>query len=92
MGRLADAARTDPLTELWNRRGFQDVLETELARARRGERPLSLLIIDLDHFKSVNDRLGHPGGDKVLKRFSQQMRRLTRDSTWRRDSAARSSR
>ena len=36
MARLADAARTDPLTELWNRRGFQDVLETELARARRG--------------------------------------------------------
>ena len=79
VARLADAARTDPLTELWNRRGFQDVLETELARARRGDRPLSLLIIDLDHFKSVNDLLGHPGGDKVLKSFSQQMRRLTRD-------------
>ena len=76
--RLADAARKDPLTELWNRRGFQDVLEAELARARRTDRPVSLLVVDLDHFKSVNDKLGHPGGDAVLKRFGAQMRRLTR--------------
>ena len=76
--RLADAARKDPLTELWNRRGFQDVLEAELARARRTDRPLSLLVVDLDHFKLVNDKLGHPGGDAVLKRFAAQMKRLTR--------------
>ncbi|MBN1528050.1 MAG: diguanylate cyclase [Thermoleophilaceae bacterium] len=76
--RLADAARKDPLTELWNRRGFQDVLEAELSRARRTDRPLSLLVVDLDHFKLVNDRLGHPGGDAVLKSFGAQMRRLTR--------------
>jgi two-component system, cell cycle response regulator len=76
--RFADAASTDPLTELWNRRGFQEVLDTELARAQRDDRPLSLLIIDLDHFKAVNDRLGHPGGDAVLRSFGQQVRRLTR--------------
>jgi diguanylate cyclase (GGDEF)-like protein len=76
--RLADAARKDPLTELWNRRGFQDVLEAELARARRTDRPLSLLVVDLDHFKLVNDKLGHPGGDAVLNRFAAQMKRLTR--------------
>ena len=76
--RLASAAHTDPLTGLSNRRAFQDAVELELERARRGERPVSLLVADLDHFKRVNDRLGHPGGDEVLKRFAAQMTRLTR--------------
>ncbi len=78
IARLASAAHTDPLTGLSNRRAFQDALELELERARRGERPVSLLVADLDHFKRVNDRLGHPGGDEVLKRFAGQMTRLTR--------------
>jgi diguanylate cyclase (GGDEF)-like protein len=76
--RLASAAHTDPLTGLSNRRAFQDAVELELERARRGGRPVSLLVADLDHFKRVNDRLGHPGGDEVLKRFAGQMTRLTR--------------
>ena len=79
IGRLASAAHTDPLTGLSNRRAFQEALELELDRARRGGRPVSLLIADLDHFKRVNDRLGHPGGDQVLKRFAGQMTRLTRN-------------
>ena len=62
IGRLAAAAHTDPLTGLSNRRAFQDTLEVELERARRGERPVSLLVADLDHFKRVNDLLGHPSG------------------------------
>jgi diguanylate cyclase (GGDEF)-like protein len=76
--RLADAAQTDPLTGLRNRRGFQGVLEAELARALRTGKPVSLLVADLDHFKVVNDRLGHAGGDRALKRFAGQMQRLTR--------------
>ncbi|HEU0024854.1 MAG TPA: diguanylate cyclase [Thermoleophilaceae bacterium] len=75
---LADAAQTDPLTELCNRRGFQEVLAAELDRARRTNRPVGLLVADLDHFKRVNDLLGHPGGDETLKQFAVQMRRLTR--------------
>ena len=77
--RLASAAHTDPLTGLSNRRAFQEALELELERARRGGRPVSLLVADLDHFKRVNDRLGHPGGDEVLKRVAGQMTRLTRN-------------
>ena len=79
IGRLASAAHTDPLTGLSNRRAFQEALELELERARRGDRPVSLLVADLDHFKRVNDLLGHPGGDQVLKRFAGQMTRLTRN-------------
>ena len=78
IARLAAAAHTDPLTGLSNRRAFQDELELELQRARRTERPVSLLVADLDHFKRVNDLLGHPGGDRVLKQFAGQMTRLTR--------------
>ncbi len=78
IGRLAAAAHTDSLTGLSNRRAFQDALEVELERARRGGRPVSLLVADLDHFKRVNDLLGHPSGDQVLKRFADQMTRLTR--------------
>ena len=78
IGRLAAAAHTDPLTGLSNRRAFQDAVEVELERARRGQRPVSLLVADLDHFKRVNDLLGHPSGDQVLKQFAAQMTRLTR--------------
>jgi diguanylate cyclase (GGDEF)-like protein/putative nucleotidyltransferase with HDIG domain len=68
--RLADAARTDPLTLLLNRRGFEERFDVELARARRGGRPLSILLGDVDHFKKVNDRLGHEAGDDALRRLS----------------------
>jgi diguanylate cyclase (GGDEF)-like protein/putative nucleotidyltransferase with HDIG domain len=71
VGGLADAARTDPLTGLLNRRGFEESFELELERARRGERKLSIVIGDLDHFKHVNDRFGHHVGDQALARTSQ---------------------
>ncbi len=68
--RLGDAARTDPLTGLLNRRGFDELLARELQRSRRTKRPLSLLVGDLDGFKEVNDRHGHPAGDRVLRQVA----------------------
>ncbi len=65
---LYEAARTDPLTELTNRRGFRERLDLELERARRGETRLAVLLGDLDHFKEVNDRCGHQVGDVALRR------------------------
>ena len=67
--RLGDAARTDALTGLLNRRGFEERIADELARAHRNGRPVSLLVGDLDHFKSINDRFGHHLGDDVLREF-----------------------
>lgn len=64
--RLTDAASTDPLTGLLNRRGLHHTIETELARHRRSGRPFSLLLVDLDFFKRVNDAHGHQGGDEAL--------------------------
>jgi diguanylate cyclase (GGDEF)-like protein/putative nucleotidyltransferase with HDIG domain len=68
---LADAARTDPLTGLKNRRGFEEVIDVEIERARRGGHPLTLVVGDLDHFKRVNDRLGHGAGDAALTRIGR---------------------
>ncbi|HXB15996.1 MAG TPA: diguanylate cyclase [Solirubrobacteraceae bacterium] len=68
---LYEAARTDPLTELTNRRGFRERLDLELERARRGETRLAVLLGDLDHFKEVNDRCGHQVGDVALRRAGQ---------------------
>ncbi|MEX0745386.1 MAG: diguanylate cyclase [Phycisphaeraceae bacterium] len=68
--RLAEAANTDHLTGLLNRRAFDEVLDRELERARRSASQLSLLVCDLDHFKQVNDRLGHQKGDVALERLS----------------------
>ncbi len=64
---LAKLARTDPLTGVNNRRYFIEALEREFARSLRYENPLSLMIIDADHFKSINDLYGHDTGDGVLK-------------------------
>ncbi|MEA3332883.1 MAG: sensor domain-containing diguanylate cyclase, partial [Pseudomonadota bacterium] len=63
---LQKLLRTDPLTGLYNRRTLDEVLPIEFARAQRYSRPLSLIMIDLDDFKLVNDRYGHPAGDMVL--------------------------
>jgi len=65
---LEDAAMIDPLTGLLNRRGFGEVISSEIQRALRTERPFSLLLADIDHFKRVNDRSGHQAGDAVLSR------------------------
>jgi diguanylate cyclase (GGDEF)-like protein/putative nucleotidyltransferase with HDIG domain len=83
--RLSDAARTDPLTRLPNRRGFRELLDLELERARRSGAPMSVLAGDLDHFKDVNDRAGHQVGDAVL----QQVARLLCEGVRRIDAPAR---
>ena len=65
---LSELALTDDLTGLPNRRHFQERLSAELARVGREGVPVSLLLLDVDDFKSVNDTLGHPAGDLVLRR------------------------
>lgn len=64
--RITELARTDALTEIFNRRYFDQLLATEMSRARRQGSPLVAMMVDLDHFKSVNDRYGHGVGDAVL--------------------------
>jgi diguanylate cyclase (GGDEF)-like protein len=68
--RLSDAALTDELTGMMNRRGFYDLFETELERARRSGQPLSLIVGDLDHFKVLNDTFGHAAGDRALEQLA----------------------
>jgi diguanylate cyclase (GGDEF)-like protein len=63
---LARLSRADPLTGCLNRRGFQERLDAELARATRSETPVGLILLDLDEFKSVNDQYGHAAGDELL--------------------------
>jgi diguanylate cyclase (GGDEF)-like protein len=67
---LEQLATRDGLTGLYNHRYFQEWLDIELSRARRHGHPVSLLFIDVDHFKQYNDRNGHPAGDRLLKRLS----------------------
>ncbi len=70
----------DELTGLYNRRYFMDSLERECARANRSGDPLSLCILDLDHFKLVNDTYGHLQGNEVLKKFAGLLKKSSRDS------------
>ncbi len=73
-------SNTDSLTGLYNRRKGWDVFEAEMARAKRYQRPLSMILFDIDKFKSINDTQGHLAGDKVLKtiaRFIQEKLRST---------------
>src|ERR1041384_461219 len=72
-------ATVDPLTDLYNRRQFLELLEKELARAGDHKRQLALLIIDIDHFKAINDRYGHPAGDAVLKRVARTLAAHSRE-------------
>ena len=67
LGRERESAHTDPLTGLLNRRGLEDRLDRELAAAQDDRRPLSLIVLDCDDFKDVNDRAGHEFGDALLR-------------------------
>lgn len=78
--RLEHIARQDELTGLFNRRYFEQRAQEECLRARRYERPLSLLLGDLDHFKEVNDRYGHAYGDIVLREVGDILLRHCRSS------------
>ncbi|OWQ86199.1 hypothetical protein CDN99_20390 [Roseateles aquatilis] len=73
-------SRVDPLTGLPNRRQFESRLSESLARTRRGGRTLGLMFLDLDHFKQVNDTLGHAAGDVVLKVFADRVRGVIRET------------
>ena len=77
---------TDPLTGAYNRRYFLEMLERELERCRRTGHPLALIMFDLDHFKSINDRFGHTAGDQVLKSlvaaFKERLRKTDCLARW----------
>lgn len=81
---VAEASRrlalTDELTGLYNRRHFQDVLRREVIEAERKGRTLATLIVDLDNFKEINDRFGHPAGDQVLRKIALLLTQHTRAS------------
>jgi diguanylate cyclase (GGDEF)-like protein len=76
---LVEAARVDHLTGLLNRRGFTEEAETEIRRMFRSGKSFSLVLTDVDNFKSFNDRHGHVCGDHVLKRMASILEERTRD-------------
>ncbi len=76
---LERLARVDPLTGLYNRRFFEERFFVEFARSQRYRVPLACLMLDIDHFKAVNDTHSHQAGDKALKELALAMRRTLRD-------------
>jgi two-component system, cell cycle response regulator len=76
---LLQLSNTDPLTHLSNRRCLMETLEKELKRAERGHSPLSLIMVDIDHFKRVNDTYGHQQGDVVLVEVAKVLMEHLRD-------------
>ncbi|WP_332875696.1 sensor domain-containing diguanylate cyclase [Massilia sp. S19_KUP03_FR1] len=78
--RLSALARIDKLTGLPNRNHLYERLGEALARSRRGGRPCACLYLDIDHFKAINDSLGHAGGDQVLVEFAQRLRASVRET------------
>lgn len=75
---LAEQATHDPLTGLYNRRYFDATLRDHVEAAYRYGRDLSLVLFDIDGFKGINDRLGHPEGDRILVRFAGLLRSSSR--------------
>ncbi|MEM9865615.1 MAG: diguanylate cyclase [Myxococcota bacterium] len=80
VARLEEMATTDGLTKCLNKRAFLEELERKLASAKRFQRPLSLIVTDIDHFKSVNDTYGHATGDVVIKELGEILRNVKRDT------------
>jgi diguanylate cyclase (GGDEF)-like protein len=74
------AAVTDGLTGVYNRRFFDEMLEKQILLARRNKKPLSLIIMDIDHFKNFNDTYGHITGDRVLKQLTTSVKGSIRES------------
>src|SRR5688572_18425142 len=77
----AEATRlttTDPLTGAFNRRTFHEIAEREMSRARRANQPLSIIMLDIDHLRRLNDDFGHETGDEVLQRFADIVRTALR--------------
>ncbi|WP_245986733.1 GGDEF domain-containing protein [Vibrio pectenicida] len=75
---LHDSAIKDELTQLYNRRALEELLPTEVARAHRHDQPLSIVLLDIDHFKQVNDTYGHQVGDEVLRITGRVLKLHTR--------------
>jgi len=85
LDRLRAQATIDPLTGCHNRRGFDEILDVEFSRSKRYNRPISLVLLDIDHFKRVNDEYGHEVGDHALQRIGRAVRHTFRST----DSACR---
>lgn len=77
--KLREQAIRDPLTGLFNRRYLQETLKRELARARRDRTPISIVMLDIDLFKQVNDSYGHAAGDLMLQDLGEMLRNITRE-------------
>ena len=78
--RLAELATTDPLTGIYNRRKFDEALHEEIKREARYKRGLALIILDIDHFKRINDKHGHDIGDRVLKTLAEVIHDQAREA------------
>jgi|GEM_PF-4465474 len=77
---LKDQATRDPLTNLFNRRYLEEILQRELHRAQRHGTPVSIIMIDIDHFKNINDTYGHEGGDEALMKVGLLLQKYYRKS------------
>lgn len=76
--RIREQSIRDPLTNLYNRRFLNEFMERELALARRNQKPLAVVMLDLDHFKQLNDQFGHQTGDKVIEMVAKHLLRQSR--------------
>lgn len=76
--RIKEQSIRDPLTNLYNRRFLNEFMERELALARRNQKPLAVVMLDLDHFKQLNDQFGHQTGDKVIELVAKHLLRQSR--------------
>lgn len=77
--RILQLATIDSLTGVLNRRAFMERIEVEVHRSNRENLDLSLILVDIDHFKSINDKYGHQVGDRVLQRFAEQLSKPSRE-------------